>query len=272
VASGYATAILRSQECFVLDIILIVAAIGFFASNDGSVGGTIIAKLGLQGEAATIVNDAIKTAATNPQATGPIALVGLLWSGLGLVNALQYAIDQVWQVEERGLRDKLFGVLWLIGAGVLFVGASAITTALNWLPGFMTPLGIVIGLGVNFALWLWSFKVLPNRDLPLRALVPGAILGALGMEALKFIGAFYLPRTVANSSALYGSIGVVFAVLAWLLVFSRLVVYASVLNVVRWERRVGTVETAIEVPAGRGIQPRDDVTRSGRVAAEDAAA
>jgi hypothetical protein len=31
VASGYATAILRSQECFVLDIILIAAGIGFFA-------------------------------------------------------------------------------------------------------------------------------------------------------------------------------------------------------------------------------------------------
>jgi hypothetical protein len=55
-------------------------------------------------------------------------------------------------------------------------------------------------------------------------------------------------------------------------VFSRLILYATVLNVVRWEARVGTVETTIEVPAGRGIQPRDDVTRSGRVEKEDAAA
>jgi hypothetical protein len=31
VARGYATAILRLQECFVLDIILIAVAIGFFA-------------------------------------------------------------------------------------------------------------------------------------------------------------------------------------------------------------------------------------------------
>lgn len=253
-------------------LLVIVAAIGFVASTDASIGNKIINDFGLRGEAARIVTDAIETAADSPRTAAPIGLAGLFWSGLGLVNALQYAMDQVWQVEERGMRDKLFGLLWLVGAAVLFVGASAITTALNWLPGFLTPLGVLVGIGVNLALWVWSFKVLPNRKLPWSALVPGALLGAFGMEVLKFVGAFYLPRTVASSSALYGSIGVVFAVLAWLLVFSRLIVYATVLNVVRWEQRVGTVEAKIEVPAGRGIQPQDDVTRTGRVEKEDAAA
>jgi membrane protein len=253
-------------------VLVVVAVVGLFAANDASVGGKIIGNLGLSGDSARIITDAIDTAAKSPNVAGPIGLAGLLWSGLGLVNALQYAMDQVWQVEARGLRDKLFGLLWLIGAAVLFVGAAAITTVLNWLPGFLTPLGIVVGVLVNLALWLWSFKVLPNRKLPLGALIPGAILGALGMEALKFVGAFYLPRTIASSSALYGSIGVVFAVLAWLLIFSRLILYATVLNVVRWEQRVGTVETVIEVPAGRNIQPHDDVSRSGRVEKHDAAA
>jgi membrane protein len=253
-------------------LLVIVATVGFFASKDSTVGARIIGNLGLQGDAARTVNEAINTASKNPSATAPLGLLGLLWSGLGLVNALQYSMDQVWQVQERGIRDKMFGLLWLVGAAVLFIAAAAVTTVLNWLPGFITPLGVVVGLLVNFALWLWSFKVLPNRKLPLRALLPGALLGALGMEALKFVGAFYLPRTIASSSALYGSIGVVFAVLAWLLVFSRLVLYATVLNVVRWEQRVGTVTTTIQVPAGHGIEPGDGVTRSGRVEKEDAAA
>ena len=253
-------------------VLVVVAVVGLFAAHDTTVGAKIIGDLGLQGDSARIITDAIDTAAKSPNVAGPVGLVGLLWSGLGLVNALQYAMDQVWQVEQRGMRDKLFGLLWLGGAAVLFVGAAAVTTVLNWLPGVLTPIGIVVGLLVNLALWLWSFKVLPNRKLPLGALVPGAILGALGMELLKFVGAFYLPRTIASSSALYGSIGVVFAVLAWLLIFSRLILYATVLNVVRWEQRAGTVETTIEVPAGRNIQPHDDVTRSGRVEKQDAAA
>jgi membrane protein len=225
-------------------VLVVVAVVGLFAAHDTSVGGRIISNLGLSGDSARFITDAIDTAAKSPNVAGPIGLGGLLWSGLGLVNALQYAMDRVWQVEERGIRDKLFGLVWLIGAAVLFVGAAAITTVLNWLPGFLTPLGIVVGLAVNLALWLWSFKVLPNRKLPLGGLVPGAILGALGMEILKFVGAFYLPRTIASSSALYGSIGVVFAVLAWLLIFSRLILYATVLNVVRWEQRANTLELA----------------------------
>ena len=253
-------------------ILVAVAVVGIFASGDATVGSSIVGRFGLQGDAASIVTDAVKTASDSPKVAGPIGLAGLFWSGLGLVNAFQYGLDQVWQVEERGMKDKLFGLVWLTGAAVLFVAAAAITTVLNFLPGFLTPLAVVVALLVNFVLWMWTFMVLPNRKLPWRAHVPGALLGAAGMEALKVLGAVYLPRTVANSSALYGSIGVVFAVLAWLLLFSRLVLYSAVFNVIRWESRVGTVETTMEVPAGRGIQPSDDVTRTGRVEAKDAAA
>lgn len=135
------------------------------------------------------------------------------------------------------MKDKAIGALWLAGAAMLFVGSAAVTTMLNWLPGFVAPLGIVVGLIVDFGLWLWTLHVLPNRRVPWRALVPGALLGATGMEVLKLVGAVYVPRAIAHSSTLYGSIGIVFAVLAWLLLFARLVVYASVLNVVRWEER-----------------------------------
>ncbi len=221
-------------------ILVVVAVIGVVASGDGSVGSSIVAKFGLQGDTASIVTDAVRTASKSPKIAAPLGLAGLFWSGLGLVNAFQYGLDQVWQVDERGMKDKLFGLAWLAGAALLFVAAAAITTVLNFLPGFLTPLAVLVGLAVNFALWMWTFMVLPNRKLPWTAHVPGALLGAAGMEALKVMGAVFLPRTVANSSALYGSIGVVFAVLAWLALFSRLVLYSAVFNVVRWERRVST--------------------------------
>ena len=69
--------------------------------------------------------------------------LGLLWSSLGLVGALQYAYNSVWQVNDRGVKDKVFGLFWLGGAAVLFVGGAAATTALRWLPGFLAPLGVV---------------------------------------------------------------------------------------------------------------------------------
>lgn len=83
------------------------------------------------------------------------------------------------------------------------------------------------------------------------------------------VGGIYVPRAVSNSSQLYGTLGVVFAVLAWFLFFGRLILYSSVLNVVLHEKRVGTVRSVIDVPAQRGVQPSDDVTRSGRVERAD---
>ena len=247
-------------------LLIIVAVIGLVAENtDVNVADRIIGNLGLTGEGAKAIHEAVETATESNQVAGPVGLAGLLWSGLGLVNALQYALNQIWQVEERGMKDKAVGIGWLLGAAVLFLGASAITTVLNWLPGFAAPAGIVVGLLVNFGLWMWTFKVLPNNAVPWRSLVPGAILGAVGMEALKFFGAIYVPKAIADSSAMYGSIGVVFAVLAWLYIFGRLILYSATLNVVMHERRHGTVKTVVEVPRQAGVQPSDDMTRSGRV-------
>jgi uncharacterized BrkB/YihY/UPF0761 family membrane protein len=77
----------------------------------------------------------------------------------------------------------------------------------------------------------------------------------VGFEILKAVGAIYVPRAVASSSALYGSLGVVFAVLAWLLIYGRLIVYGAVINVVRYETGAGTVTAQIEVPRVEGEVP-----------------
>jgi uncharacterized BrkB/YihY/UPF0761 family membrane protein len=90
------------------------------------------------------------------------------------------------------------------------------------------------------------------------------VLVALGFEVLKAVGSVYVPRAVASSSALYGSLGLVFAVLAWLLLYGRLIVYGAVINVLRHEAEAGTVTAQIEVPRVAGQVPLT-TTRGGAV-------
>lgn len=247
-----------------------IAVLGFVsAGSETDLGQRIVGELGLTGEAAERLTEALATAEDSRQAASLVGLAGLLWSGLGLVGALQHSYNTVWQVKERGMRDKAFGLLWLAGAAVLFIGGAAATTALRWLPGVLAPAGILVTFAVSFALWLWTSRVLPNRDIPWRRLVPGAILGAVGLEVLKAVGAYWVPRAVASSADLYGPIGVVFAVLAWLLLFGRLVVYSAVLNVVLYERHVGTVRAVVEMPPVPGAPADADgnvhADRAGRL-------
>jgi membrane protein len=244
-----ATAVTLAGFLSLFPLLLVgIALLGKFSADSANLANDVIKRLGLTGAAAQTMADTIHKAEQSRKAASIVGVVGLLWSGLGLVAAVQYALNTTWQVTGRGMRDKLTGLAWLAGALVLFLGSIAITAGLNFLPGFLWPLGFLAGLLVNIVLWLWTMRVLTNRDVGWKGLLPGALLGAVGMEVLKAVGSFYVPGAVRSSSALYGSLGVVFALLAWLLLFGRLVVYSSVLNVVMWEDRHGTVTVDIEMP------------------------
>ena len=250
-------------------LLLGIAVLGFFSHNSADLAGDVVSRLGLTGSAATVVTDAIGKAEGSRRAASVVGFLGLLWTGLGLVGAMQYGLNTAWQVKGRGWRDKLSGLAWLAGAAVLFLLSFALTAVVNLVP-LLAPASIVVGLAVGVGLWMWTMKVLPNRDVGWKALLPGAVAGAIGLEVLKIVGSIYVPKAVASSSALYGSLGVVFAVLAWLLFFGRLVVYATVLNVIRWEEDHGTLTAEVQLPRIPGRVPLE-ATRAGDAAPREAA-
>jgi membrane protein len=248
VHGGYlAAAVTLAAFTSIFPLLLVAVGIVGVLSVDSDLPSEIIGRLGLTGEAATFVLKAIATAQKSRKGALGFGTIGLLWSGLGLVAAIQYALDNVWQVKGRGLRDKLSGLVWLGGTVVILLASFGATALLSISP-WLAPVSVVLGIVVNFALWLWTLKVLLNVDVPWRALAPGAVVGAVGLEVLKVLGSLYVPRLVAASSALYGSIGVVFAILAWLFFFGRLAVYVAVVGVVGWEKEHGTVTAEIELP------------------------
>ncbi|MDQ1397868.1 MAG: rane protein [Acidimicrobiaceae bacterium] len=249
VNGGYlASAVTLAAFLSIFPLLLVAIAVVGFISSGHDVAGAVIRNLGLTGEAATTMTESVQRAAKTRQAASIVGLGGLLWSGLGLVAALQYALDSVWQVRGRGIKDKLFGLAWLAGCTVLFAMSLALTTVMNFLPGFLNPLAVVVSLAFDVGLWLFTLTVLPHREVGWKPLLPGAILGAVGLEVLKAVGTIYVPRMVSSSSGLYGTLGIAFAILAWLFFFGRLLVYSAVLNVVRWEEDHGTVTAEIEMP------------------------
>lgn len=242
-------------------LLVAIAIVGYISANGTDVAGRVVSNLGLTGPAATTMTDAIATAQRSRNATTIVGLLGLAWAGFALVGALQTASDQVWQVAGRGFKDKLWGLLWLVGATVALLASGLLTSLVNFVPVGVKPLSWFAGLLVTIALWWWTFKVLTDIDVGWRSLLPGAIVGGIGFEVLKALGAFLVPRLVTSSSQLYGTIGVVFALIAWLLYFGRLFVYANVLNVVLHEGHHGTEVAPVRVPR-QGAQAAE-ATRGG---------
>ncbi len=237
--------------------VLAVAIVGFLSSDNDHVAADIVSFLGVTGSAAKTVTDAVATAQNSARVASVVGLVGLVWVGSSFAVAIGTAYDIAWRVPQRVARARLVGLGWLAGAGVLLAVGGAATAAIAALPNWLAPLLLVVSIGVNTLLWLWTSWVLPNRRVPWRALLPAALVGAVGLEILKVVGGYVVPVLVARSSALYGTLGVVFALLTWLLVLGRLVVLVSVIEVIGWERRHGTDPVVGSGPA----LPDDDAER-----------
>jgi membrane protein len=241
------------------------AIIGFIAQGHVDLSGQIIDKLGLSGNAADTLRDAINTAARSRRTASIVGLAGLAWSSLGVVQAIQLAVDRAWQVKGGAIIDKLKALGWLLATGAMIAATTAGTALIvSVLPGWAAPFMIVATVAVNVLMFWFTFAVLGHQKVGWRPLLPGAVFAGVGLQVLTLAGAFIVPRSVASSSALYGSMGVVFAILAWLYFFGRLLVYASTLNVVLYEREKGTVTVELEAPRMPGEVPLG-ATRSGVV-------
>jgi membrane protein len=256
VHGGYlASAITLAAFLALFPLLLVgIAVLGFVAHGRADPAKAVIDQLSLSGSTAQTVRDTVQHARGTATAASVIGLAGLLWSGLGLVASVQFAFDSVWQVTGRGLKDKAVGLAWLLGA-VVILGASVAATAVAGLVPFGAYASLVVTLPFDVGFCLFTFRVLNQRHVGWKPLLPGAVAGGIGLEVLKLVGAVYVPRLVAHSSALYGPLGSVFALLAWLLFFGRLIVYSSVLNVVRWEEDHGTVTVEMQAPRVPGEVP-----------------
>lgn len=262
-----ASSIALSGFLSVIPLLLVaVAAIGWLSAGDATFASRFVDNLGLRGEAGRTILDSIEAAERSRKAASIVGVAGLLWSGIAVVGSLQTALNAAWQVTGRGIKDRLFALVWLLGAAVLYGSSVAISATLNRLPGALAALSVVAALPLSVLAFVWTFKALTNAPLGWRVHLPGAITAGLGFEMLKLIGTLWVPRMVSSSSATYGALGAVFALLGWLALHGRLFVLSACLNVVLYERDHGTVRVDLEAPRVEGTVPLE-ATRGGAVTA-----
>ena len=177
-------------------------------------------------------------------ATGVVGLLGLLYSGLGWVDALREAIRAIWHhnVKEGNLLvKKAKDVVILVGLGGTLLLSIAITSLTGAFSGFALELvgldgsavaavvtylvGIALGLLSSTAIFLYLFWRLPKVQSPFKRIIKGAVLAAVLFELLKRVGALYIERTTENP--LYGSFAVVVGLLVWINIVSRMLLIVA---------------------------------------------
>jgi YihY family inner membrane protein len=166
-----------------------------------------------------------------------IGLVTSTLAGLGVTGAAQNAFDRVWAVPFKDRADflksrlrglALFGVL-----GVLFIVATAVTGLTSGIHGPAGKVGaVVVGLAVNFCLFLAAFRFLTSATVPTRCLWIGVCFAAAMWEVLQFFGGLYINHVFRHASELGGTFALVIALLVWLHLGAQITLYAAEINVV----------------------------------------
>jgi YihY family inner membrane protein len=173
-----------------------------------------------------------------------IGVIGALWAGLAALQAMQTAMNEVWDVpiKERPnfLTSRLRALLMLVvlGGGVIgIVVLGAAGTFSQSLGAAAIVLSAVLAFVLATGVFLLAFRVLPTHVVPWRSLLPGALVAATGFLALQLIGGYYVSHAVKGASQSYGVFAVVIGLLSWMHLQAQIALFAAEVNVVS-ERRL----------------------------------
>ena len=192
---------------------------------------------------------------------GSLALTGTvlaLYSGSGVVIALEHALNKVGRVTREGsfLERRLRSLKWLaaLGAGVLAsLALASFTGPAESLLGDTPPilatlLGLATGFLVNLALFTATFKLLPARPRSIRDVMPGAVVASGAFEVLKAAGNWYLQRGTAAREVTFGAFASAAGLLIAAYLLAQIILYAAELNAVLAERRLTRQASVSEQP------------------------
>jgi membrane protein len=172
-----------------------------------------------------------------------------LWGARGVANAVQNALNSVWNVpiaHRPGFPFALarsFTLLALLGLTVVVTALlSGIGGAAGSLGLFLRVLVFVASGLLNVVVFIGAFRIATAREIRLRDFLLAAVISAVVWQALLAAGTFLLAHQVRHQEELYGTFGVVLGLLAWLRLQAQLTLYALEADVVRvrglWPRSV----------------------------------
>ena len=220
---------------WLLPLALILGGVLGFTSSGAA--EDLADSFGLTASAAEGVGEAVQATGRGRWALLLIGIGALLWTSSRSVIALRRVFALVWGVPPSRGGNPLIEALAFSGVCAVLLAIPG-TTA--WLREISPGPGIVLAVlavAAFFGIWLWVSTLLPHGDAPLRALVPGAILMAVGAQIVHLFTVFYVAVKLERSSALYGGLGTAATFLFVLYVVGRLVIASPMLNAELWRRR-----------------------------------
>ncbi len=166
-----------------------------------------------------------------------VGLLAALWGSSGLAQSGMFAMAQVWNLPgpdrpgywQRLGRAGLF--LLVLGGGVIVT--TVLTSFGTWGSSMviLTLLAELLAAAANIGMYVIGFRVLTPKVVPIRQLLPGAVLAGLGWTILEAAGT-QLVKHYLHTDSVYGIFAIVLSLVAWIYLVVEITIYSAEVNVV----------------------------------------
>jgi membrane protein len=228
--SGYDRALAIAAQAFVaiVPLLMLAATVTPRADRSGA-GSAFVEQFDLTGDAAAAIQHLFERPPNSSEASTVVGVLLLLLSGLSFTRALQRSFEAAWNLTPLGFRGIPNG---LVGITVLLTEVILLSTLASLLRGVPAASFVTFALRAAGAvvLWLAIQYLLLGQRVRWGALLPGAVLAAVGQASVMLASGLWMPRVIVSNATRFGLIGVTFALVSWLIVLSVLLVFAAVLS------------------------------------------
>jgi membrane protein len=208
-----------------------------------SIAQTIARHSGLNAQASADFDHLFVSAATTHHAvSGSASAVFSVLGGIAAATALQQLYERIFGLGSRGLKDvwrRLVWLAWLIGVGVV---SGLVGPALRQAVG---PALLAITGVVWFTVYWWvTMLILVGGRVRPRRLFPSALATALLYIGMLVAFSLFFSRMVISDNNEYGPIGLVFALMTYLIALGVVIILGAVMGLV-WHERGLSVATGL---------------------------
>ena len=206
-------------------LLIVGSVLGFVLAGDADAQARVVDRIahaipGLE----PFVSDFLRTAIDGRASVGLLGLVALTWTASGFAARARFALGAIFRSAQPGLITGRFAAIWRglpVMVGLLAsIAAMGIAGGMGLGDGSGTAWGVgteILLLAASFVVFLFAYRVLTPGDGPtLRGHVKGALLFTVGFAIARAVGETYVANVVARATALYGAIGAIFGLLAFL--------------------------------------------------------
>jgi membrane protein len=223
--------------------ILLLCAFPFLIVLNALAGRSVVdgfsRRLGLNQVAATDVSHLFTSSTSTTTAITGVGYVFFVLAGIATATALQGLYEAAFELKPRGMKDTPRRVVWLAFL-ICVAGAAAWAGPHVRHAGGPVALGIAGFVALTLFWWL-TIRILLGSRVGWREVFPAAVATGLFWVGMEIVFAITFSGMVSSEYTEYGAIGVVFALMSWLIAIGVVVILGAVVGVVWQERHLSPV-------------------------------